>query len=534
MRRRRGLLEVFWMILCWDSRIVPGISAITTISTDPPNNPLATGFNNLIVTAQFPTPTRSFASCFWYYGGELDSGSGASFYNAVFGGCEPPAPGTYDSITCTEQTIDGTNHTITTLKITQPLVVGNLNIEVRCSIATTPGSITRAVKDCPSSLPYGVVITSSSQTYQVAGMFSCPTGDLFYSNGISVPSAHTSCSANTQWSGEENLRCGTAPSVDISGKLTTFEGGSVTLSCDYDQSIKPTGEHSIFYLNGTGYKTAKENIFKFTLHKEDDMKPISCQAVTPYTETYNNTGRSPTYILKALYEPYQKNSTLCVWNVDEAEECLVKFYSNDLLEYMSVHRDGLPAINDGFNNHLYSNENEYIYVYTKPQVSSSDQGDYTIIVNSSIPPYQHSVNFTILVNSDVAMPVGDILAAIFGVVIFLAIAVAVVCHMITSRGKQTKSPEQKPSVRQEAQPTSPIQAREIPEYVDFNRQAPSICANITARPKANQGPRYDASAGSTCSIYENVSTLKNESQQYVDMRVTKKQENVKSMYVPVM
>ncbi|CAK8677324.1 unnamed protein product [Clavelina lepadiformis] len=520
MRRRRDLLEVFWMILCWDSRIVPDVSAITTISTDPPYNPLATGFNNLIVTAQFPTPIDIGDSCALYYGGELDSGSGASFYSGAFG-CDPPAPGTYDSITCTEQTIDGTSHTITTLTITQPLVAGNMNIEVRCNIATTPGSITRAVKDCPSFLPYNVVITSSSGTYQASGMFSCPTGDLFYSNRTNVPSGHTSCSSNTQWSGEESLRCGT--------------GGSVTLSCDYDQSIKPTGEHSIFYLNGTGYKTAKENIFKFTLHKEDDMKPISCQAVTPYTETYNNTGRSPTYILKALYEPYQKNSTLCVWNVDEAEECLVKFYSNDLLEYMSVHRDGgLPAVDDGSNNHLYSNENEYIYVYTKLQVSSSDEGDYTIVVNSSIPPYQHSVNFTILVNNDVAMPVGDILAAIFGVVIILAISVAVACHMIKSRGKQAKNLEQTPSVRQEAQPTSPVQAQEIPEYVDFNRQAPSICANITARPKAHQGPRYDASAGSTFSIYENVSTLKNESQQYVDMRVTKKQGNVKPMYVPVM
>ena len=47
------------------------------------------------------------------------------------------------------------------------------------------------------------------------------------------------------------------------------------------------------------------------------------------------------------------------------------------------------------------------------------------------------------------MPVGDILAAIFGVVIILAISVAVACHMIKSRGKQAKNLEQKPSVRQE-------------------------------------------------------------------------------------
>ena len=108
---------------------------------------MATGFNNLIVTAQFPTPTDPSDICAWFYGGELDSGSGASFYSGVFGGCDPPAPGTYDSIACTEQTIDGTNHTITTtLTITQPLVAGNINIEVRCAIAITPGSINRTVQ----------------------------------------------------------------------------------------------------------------------------------------------------------------------------------------------------------------------------------------------------------------------------------------------------------------------------------------------------------------------------------------------------
>ncbi|CAK8677354.1 unnamed protein product [Clavelina lepadiformis] len=124
-----------------------GASATTKISADPPNNPLATGFNNLIVTAQFPRPIDSSDSCAWFYGGELDSGSGASFYSGVFGGCDPPAPGTFDSITCTEQTIDGTSHTITTLTITQPLVAGNINIEVSCAIAVIiPGSVTRLVQ----------------------------------------------------------------------------------------------------------------------------------------------------------------------------------------------------------------------------------------------------------------------------------------------------------------------------------------------------------------------------------------------------
>ncbi|CAK8677353.1 unnamed protein product [Clavelina lepadiformis] len=187
--------------------VVLGAAAITTISTDPPYNSLATGFKNFIVTAQFPTPTAFGDQCSWFYGRELDSGSGTYFYSSIFGGCDPPAPGTYDSITCTEQTIDGTNHTITTLTITQPLVAWNLNIEVRCIIATTPGPITRTVQDCPSSLPYGVVVSSSSRTYQASGMFSCPTGDLFYSNGIALPSGDTTCLENAEWNGQTNLQC---------------------------------------------------------------------------------------------------------------------------------------------------------------------------------------------------------------------------------------------------------------------------------------------------------------------------------------
>ncbi|XP_076799904.1 uncharacterized protein LOC143444998 [Clavelina lepadiformis] len=132
--------------LAQDDLQCTGASPGTKISTNPPNNPLVTGFNNLIVTAQFPTPTSSSDSCYWYYGGELDSGSGASFYSGIFG-CDPPAPGTYDSITCTEQTIDGTSHIITTLTITEPLVAGNINIEVSCAIAVIiPGSVTALVQ----------------------------------------------------------------------------------------------------------------------------------------------------------------------------------------------------------------------------------------------------------------------------------------------------------------------------------------------------------------------------------------------------
>ncbi|XP_076799914.1 uncharacterized protein LOC143445009 [Clavelina lepadiformis] len=241
-----------------------GASPGTKISTDPPNNPLATGFNNLIVTAQFPTPTSNTDQCAWYYGGELDSGSGASFYSGVFGGCDPPAPGTFDSITCTEQTIDGTNHIITTLTITQPLVAGDISIEVRCAIAVIiPGSVTRLVQDCPSSLPYVVVITSSSRTYQASGMFSCPTGDLFYSNGTALTSGDTVCLANAEWSGQDYLQCWSASDPLMTGNLIVPEGDTASLACNYDETVFPEVTSLIFYFDEIGYIVSKNKIILF-------------------------------------------------------------------------------------------------------------------------------------------------------------------------------------------------------------------------------------------------------------------------------
>ncbi|CAK8677340.1 unnamed protein product [Clavelina lepadiformis] len=70
-------------------------------------------------------------------------------------------------------------------------------------------SLQLSIKECASSLPYGVVITSSSRPYryQASGTFSCPKGDLFYSNGTALPSGDTTCLANAKWSGQDNLQC---------------------------------------------------------------------------------------------------------------------------------------------------------------------------------------------------------------------------------------------------------------------------------------------------------------------------------------
>ncbi|XP_076802433.1 uncharacterized protein LOC143446603 [Clavelina lepadiformis] len=330
---------------------VNDVLTTTTISTDPPSNPLATGFNNLTVTAQFPTSTSNTDSCFWFYGGELDSGSGAQFYSGAFG-CDFPAPGTYDSITCTVQTIDGTNYTITTLTITQPLVAGNINMEVRCTTATTPGPITRTVQECPTSLSDGVTITSPSQTYQASGKFSCPTGDLFYSNGTALPSSDTTCLTNAEWRGQDNLQCWTAPNATLTGDLNIVENNDITLTCDYNVTVIPSGTSSIFYFDNIGYTLEKEYAFTLHLQREDNMKPISCQAITPYTEIYNNTGRSLNETVNVLYAPDTVVSKveLSQYTIVAKEGYLLR--SDENLTMQCIYGEANPPANCSWNFYL--------------------------------------------------------------------------------------------------------------------------------------------------------------------------------------
>ncbi|XP_076802258.1 uncharacterized protein LOC143446492 [Clavelina lepadiformis] len=159
--------------------------------------------------------------------------------------------------------------------------------------------------ECLSSLPYGVVITSSSRPYryQATGMFSCSTGDLFYMNGTALPSSDTTCLANAEWSGQDNLQCWSAPDVMLNGDFNIIEFNDITLTCDYDDTVIPSWTFSIYYFDNVGYTLKNEDAFTLQIQRKDHMKPISCQAITPYTEIYNSTGRPLTETVNVLYGP---------------------------------------------------------------------------------------------------------------------------------------------------------------------------------------------------------------------------------------
>ncbi|XP_076799922.1 uncharacterized protein LOC143445016 [Clavelina lepadiformis] len=442
-------------------------AAITTISIDPPNNPLATGFNNLIVTAQFPIPTDLGDSCYWLYGGELDSRDG---YIYSTNDCDPSPSNLNRSITCTEQTLDGTSHIITTLTITQPLVAGNITFQVRCYHATNiPTPVNRTVQDCPSSFPYGVVITSSSQTYPASGMFSCPSGDLFYSNGTAPPSGDTVCLVNAEWKGQENLQCWKAFDASITGNLIVPEGDSISLTCNYDDTIIPKATSSIIYFDKIGYLITKDEIFRMELKKEDNMKPVSCQVVTPYTQIYNDTGRSRVEYVNVQYGPYKVVNTSCSWTIDKTEVCDISLFSNPEMKFISLSLNDEAVSNDG-KDIVFSNGYEQHYLYTRNQVTSRDEGTYNLTLSHLLPPYNYSIEFDVTVVNIDQLPTPDNTGAIVGgtVAAVALICITVVLALYITRRQPT--PNGKGTSRM-----SPVTAPEMSNeaYVEFDHTTQS-------------------------------------------------------------
>ncbi|CAK8677346.1 unnamed protein product [Clavelina lepadiformis] len=230
----------------------------------PSNVPQAIGSDvdiTTIVTTTLLTGS-SVVSVLWEFSDET---IGAVLINSTGGTSAILNPGSiYASRIDISVGIFASDQFTTTLTIRE-LLASEDGSTVSISYVLLNASLQLNVQECPSSLPYGVVITSSSRPYrcQATGMFSCPTGDLFYSNGTALPSSDTTCLANAEWSGQDNLQCWSAPDVMIH-----IEKGRC-----------------------------------IQLLREDNMKPISCQAVTPYTEIYNNTGRSLTVTVNVLYGP---------------------------------------------------------------------------------------------------------------------------------------------------------------------------------------------------------------------------------------
>ncbi|CAK8677336.1 unnamed protein product [Clavelina lepadiformis] len=211
----------------------------------------------ITTTVTVATSSRTLISALWGFNNET---VGAASVNSTGGTSAILNPGSiYASRIDISVGIFASDQFTTTLTIRELLASEDGSTVSISYIDLVNASLQLNIKECPSSLPYGVVITSSSRPYryQASGTFSCPKGDLFYSNGTALPSGDTTCLANAKWSGQDNLQCWSAPGVMLNGDFNVIEFDDITLTCDYDDTVIPSGTFSIYYFDNVGYTLKK-------------------------------------------------------------------------------------------------------------------------------------------------------------------------------------------------------------------------------------------------------------------------------------
>ncbi|XP_076801725.1 uncharacterized protein LOC143446115 isoform X2 [Clavelina lepadiformis] len=220
-------------------------------------------------------------------------------------------------------------------------------------------SIVLNIRDCNSSLPYDVIVDTTSRIFNSPGKFACSNGgELFYSNGIILTSSDTTCLASAEWSGQDNLQCWTAPNVTLASssiegnKLIVIEGANLSLTCNYDDVI-PEGSTSRLYIGGKSYnRTQGEPFILSSLQRNDNNKVVSCQAVTPYTDVYPGSGRSLEYTLDVLYAPDTVTSKveLSQYTIVAEEGYLLR--SDENLTMQCIYSEANPPANCNFTFHM--------------------------------------------------------------------------------------------------------------------------------------------------------------------------------------
>ncbi|XP_076802878.1 uncharacterized protein LOC143446905 isoform X1 [Clavelina lepadiformis] len=215
------------------------------------------------------------------------------------------------------------------------------------------------IRDCNSSLPYDVIVDTTSRIFNSPGKFACSNGgNLFYSNGIILTSSDTTCLASAEWSDQDNLQCWTAPNVTLASssiegnKLIVIEGANLSLTCNYNDVI-PEGSTSRLYIGGNNYnRTQGEPFILSSLQRSDSNKVVSCQAVTPYTDAYPASGRSLEYTLDVLYEPDTVVSKVELSQYTIVAENGYLLRSDENLTMQCINGEANPPANCNFTFHM--------------------------------------------------------------------------------------------------------------------------------------------------------------------------------------
>ncbi|CAK8677408.1 unnamed protein product [Clavelina lepadiformis] len=319
-------------------------------------------------------------------------------------------------------------------------------------------SLNLTIKNCNVSLSNGVIVDATSRIFNSPGTFACSNrGDLFYSNSTMLTSSDTTCLESAEWSGQDNLQCWTAPNVTLNSssiegnKLTVIEGNDLNLTCNYD-NVVPAGNNSRFYISGENLRRARTNklskgnqFILSSLQRSDNNKVVSCQAVTPYTDVYPTSGKSSEYELDVLYFAKQNTAPTFLWYTNQTGKSNVVFRSNPNSVFVSLTKHGQPVANDESMTINSNPDDKQTFVFSRTQVTSSDNGTYTLTVQSSnkdIFPDNVQIIFHIIVADEPPPTPGLSLGAIIGIscggaVVIICVAVCVICKW--RRGSKKKS-----------------------------------------------------------------------------------------------
>ncbi|XP_076802883.1 uncharacterized protein LOC143446909 [Clavelina lepadiformis] len=246
-------------------------------------------------------------------------------------------------------------------------------------------------------------------------------------------------------------------------------------------------------------------MFHVKLEKEDNMKTISCQVVTSYTHIYNDTGRSRVEHVNVQYAPYGMENISCSWTIDKTGICDISFFSNPEMKFVFLSLNDEAVSNDG-KDIVFSNGYEHHYLYTRNQVTSSDEGTYKLTLSHLLPPYNYSIEFDVIVVNIDQLPTPDKTGAIVGgtVAAVALICITVVLALYITTRQPTKNGK---STSRISHVTSPEMLNEA--YVEFD--------NTTHSNAKNQG---------TNKAYEDIEKLKEGNDGYLKVNVDQWQASV--------
>ncbi|CAK8678038.1 unnamed protein product [Clavelina lepadiformis] len=343
---------------------------------------------------------------------------------------------------------------------------------------------------CPVVLPQPKVKQKvkvgikNGRVYGRKGMFTCPKGTtLFYSNGTRPSKRRTVCQVTSKWTGQDNLECWTAPNVILSPVMSDTSGAAqVSILCEYNDTF-PVGDKSIYYFGEGSKELPKGEPLVLQSGNNDHYQNVSCQAVTPYTQFFNESGRSSASGIHIPHAPYQTERKPCSWFVGQSGSCIVNFLSNPPVMFESLTKHGSPVQNEMvsyINTSTQSIFNHQTFVLFRSMVKLIDNGTYSLNVRTPDSSQIYTMSFdqdlttqlnqtdgvdyspVVGTNSDVIIGVTTAVVVVF---VVLLIVLTVLCrkmqHKVEEKEEEEESQAMAVYVEAGIEPKDALEMKEV-------------------------------------------------------------------------